>query len=329
MLLFSRWRMEKHQDLMAYHLSFENSQRSRKASTYNGNWPQEWILSGITPIPKKGDLTKTENHRGTSLTQVASINRCFLNQIRPYIDAVLRSHQNEFPQGRSTSLHIWLSYVGEFKKTIWKQSWPSSTFVRLLTLLITRKCSRFSRHMAYSLTFSQPSELCIKTRQQLSLYQRAKQINLQLIQGDPLAHFLFITCLDYVLGYAITDSHCLTLKRRPSNCHPADVLADLDYADNIARLKTPLNLDRTSSNMLKKNARWWDYSLMHQRQKICTWIHPRQLTGLLWQFTNRARAGLQIFRQIYRLCAWHWHMNWPVLEHNQLSRQDLESCFPD
>ena len=40
--------------------------------TYSGNRPKEWGLSGITPIPKKGDLTITDNNRGISLTQVAS-----------------------------------------------------------------------------------------------------------------------------------------------------------------------------------------------------------------------------------------------------------------
>ena len=40
--------------------------------TYSGNRPKEWGLSGITPIPKKGNLTITDNYKGISLTQVAS-----------------------------------------------------------------------------------------------------------------------------------------------------------------------------------------------------------------------------------------------------------------
>ena len=56
--------------------------------TYSGNRPKEWGLSGITPIPKKGNLTITDNYRGISLTQVASkiYNHCLLNRVRPVID---------------------------------------------------------------------------------------------------------------------------------------------------------------------------------------------------------------------------------------------------
>ena len=47
-------------------------------------------ISGLTPIPKKGDLKKTDNYRGISLTQIAAkiYNRCLLNRIRPVIDSV-------------------------------------------------------------------------------------------------------------------------------------------------------------------------------------------------------------------------------------------------
>ena len=76
--------------------------------TYSGNRPKEWGLSGITPIPKKGDLTITDSYRGISLTQVASkiYNRCLLNRVRPVIDKVLRPNQNGFRKGRSTTSHI-------------------------------------------------------------------------------------------------------------------------------------------------------------------------------------------------------------------------------
>ena len=61
-----------------------------------------------------------------------------------------------------------------------------------------------------------------------------------MLQGDPLAPFLFIICLDYTLHSAITDSDGLTLKRCRSSRHPAVVLPDLDYADDIALLENSI-----------------------------------------------------------------------------------------
>ena len=65
-------------------------------------------------------------------------------------------------------------------------------------------------------------------------------IDTGVLQGDPLAPFLFIICLDYALRSAITDSDGLTLKRCRSSHHPAVVLPDLDYADDIALLENSI-----------------------------------------------------------------------------------------
>ena len=40
--------------------------------TLQGERPVEWGLSGIVPIPKKGNLTIPDNYRGIPLTQVAA-----------------------------------------------------------------------------------------------------------------------------------------------------------------------------------------------------------------------------------------------------------------
>ena len=61
-----------------------------------------------------------------------------------------------------------------------------------------------------------------------------------MLQGDPLAPFLFIICLDYALRTSIAHSDGLTLKRKRSRRYPAVTLADLDYADDIALLENNL-----------------------------------------------------------------------------------------
>lgn len=66
-------------------------------------------------------------------------------------------------------------------------------------------------------------------------------INTGVLQGYPLAPFLFIICLDYAIRKAILPSDGLTLKRCQSARHPAEVLPDLAYADDIALLENLLS----------------------------------------------------------------------------------------
>ena len=76
--------------------------------TFNGVRPNEWGISGIVSVPKKGDLTRCTSYRGISLSQIASkiYNRLMLNRIHPVIDNLLGSNQNGFRPGRSTSSHL-------------------------------------------------------------------------------------------------------------------------------------------------------------------------------------------------------------------------------
>ena len=77
-------------------------------------------------------------------------------------------------------------------------------------------------------------------------------IDTGVLQGDPLALFLFIICLDCALRSAITDSDGHTLKRRRSSRHPAVVLPDLDYADDIALLENTIKSAQDLLNRVEK-----------------------------------------------------------------------------
>ena len=61
-----------------------------------------------------------------------------------------------------------------------------------------------------------------------------------LFQGDTLAPFLFIIVLDYAMRKAMADGKedelGFTITPRKSRRHPKEVLADLDFADDIALL---------------------------------------------------------------------------------------------
>ena len=61
-----------------------------------------------------------------------------------------------------------------------------------------------------------------------------------MLQGDPLAPFPFIICLDCTLITTISPSDGITLKKRQSSRQPEEVLSDLAYADDIAVLENVL-----------------------------------------------------------------------------------------
>ena len=66
------------------------------------------------------------------------------------------------------------------------------------------------------------------------------QIDTGVLQGDPLAPFIFIICLDYALRTSISDSDGLTLRRQRSRRTPAELLAELAFADDIALMENTI-----------------------------------------------------------------------------------------
>ena len=62
----------------------------------DGGFPSQWRELIIVPVPKKGDLTKTGNYRGISLTSSAlkTLNKIILNRLLPHIEPLLRNSQN-------------------------------------------------------------------------------------------------------------------------------------------------------------------------------------------------------------------------------------------
>ena len=218
--------------------------------TYHGNRPKEWGISGLTPIPKKGDLTKTDNYRGISLSQVASkiYNRCLLNRIRPVIDKVLRPNQNGFRQGRSTTSHILAlrRIVEELKNhdmeavitfIDFRKAFDSINRKRMLDILEAYGIPP-DVVGAIRVMYEDTSAIVITPDGETDAFN----INTGVLQGDPLAPFLFIICLDYALRTSITETDGLTLRRRRSRRYPTEVLADLDYADDIALLENSIEL---------------------------------------------------------------------------------------
>lgn len=216
--------------------------------TFRGCRPAEWGISGIVPIPKKGNLTIPDNYRGIFLTQVAAkvYNRLILNRIRPIIDKLLRPNQNGFRQLRSTTSHILAL------RRIVEEIHNHNKEAVLVFIDFRKAFDSINRNAMFRIlgAYGIP-ELIVEAIKAMYIDTSALvmtpegetdtfKIDTGVLQGDPLAPFLFIICLDYAMRRSIFPSDGLTLKRRQSSRHPAEVLADLTFADDICLLEDNL-----------------------------------------------------------------------------------------
>lgn len=77
------------------------------------------------------------------------------------------------------------------------------------------------------------------------------------LQGDTLAPFLFILCLDYALRISVDEHPNLgfTLTKARSTRHPAKTITDVDYADDIALLSDTIQEASELLHRVEKAAR--------------------------------------------------------------------------
>ena len=209
----------------------------------DGRFPGQWRNLLIVPVPKKGDLTKTGNYRGISLTSVAlkTLNKMILNRLLPFIEPLLRDNQNGFRPGRSTTSHILalrrlLEGVSERKLTSvilfidFKRAFDSlhrGTLMRILRAYgIPEKLVRLIE-CSYMDTMAR-----VKTEDGLT---EAFCILAGVLQGDTLAPYLFIIVIDYLMRQALEGRDVgFTLRKRRSRRHPEVKLTDTDYADDLS-----------------------------------------------------------------------------------------------
>ncbi|XP_071789623.1 uncharacterized protein [Asterias amurensis] len=104
-----------------------------------------------------------------------------------------------------------------------------------------------------------------------------------ILQGDVLDPFLFVIVTDYVLSISIKDSGFTTHPRRSSRA-PAQILSDLEFADDIALCESTLEGARSQLLDVSEAAR-------------STWILTKHLTAYLNSYhTNCLRIILVIKR---------------------------------
>ena len=201
----------------------------------------------IIPVPKSGDLSKTDNYRGISLICIIAkiYNRMILNRIRSVIDLRLRVNQNGFRPERTT-----VAQILTLRRII--EGVKANNIKAVMTFIDFKKAFdsiHRGKMMRILKAYGIPPNL-LQAIKKMYTNTKAKvispdgetesfDITAGVLQGDTLAPFLFIIVLDYALRKAMDgkeDDLGFTITPRRSRRHPKEVLADLDFADDIALL---------------------------------------------------------------------------------------------
>ena len=77
------------------------------------------------------------------------------------------------------------------------------------------------------------------------------------LKGDTLAPYLFVIMIDFVMRKVYNgkeENLGFTLKRRMSRRHPAEVITDLDFADDLALLTHEIQPAQEILSRLKEEA---------------------------------------------------------------------------
>ena len=218
---------------------------------YNGESIEKWSEGCILPFPKKGDLSDPKNYRGITLTPIAAkiYNSLLLNRIQPVLDNILRDNQNGFRKKRSTVSQILT--IRRIIEGVKARNLPAVLlFVDFSKAFDSVHRGKMEKIMlAYGIPHETVSAI-------MMLYKNTKSkvrspdgdtdyfdINAGVLQGDTLAPFLFVLCLDYVLRNSVDkiNQYGFTLKKAASRRHPAVKITDADYADDLALISDSID----------------------------------------------------------------------------------------
>ena len=240
-------------------------------------------------LSDKGDLGLAKNYRGITLTSIAAkiYNALLRNRIEPKIDNILRKNQNGFRRNRSTTSQI-LTIRRILEGVRAKNLQATLIFVDFTKAFDSIHRGKMEQILlAYGIPKETVAAITI-------LYRNTKvkvrspdgdteyfDIVAGVLQGDTLAPYLFIICLDYVLRTSIDKikENGFELTKKRSRRYPATTITDADYADDIAILaNTPdqaetllHSLERAAASIgLHVNAHKTEYMCYNQTGDIST-----------------------------------------------------------
>ena len=188
------WKTRQFSDILLRHCN----------AVYYQNPTDRWMKGCILPFPKKGDLELAKNYPGITLISIAAkiYNALLRNRIEPKIDNILRKNKNGFQRNRATtSLILTIRRILEGMRA-------KNLLATILFVDFTKAFDSIHRGkmeqilLAYGLLKETVAAIMI-------LYKNTK-VNVRspdgdtdyfdivagVLQGDTLAPYLFIICLD-------------------------------------------------------------------------------------------------------------------------------------
>ena len=197
-----------------------------------------WTKGRHPLIPKKGDHGLAKNYLGITLTSIAGkiYNVPLCNYIEPKIEKVLRKNQNGF--WRNLTIHQILEDVRAKKLD------ATISFVNFSKAFDSINRGKMEEILiAYSIPKETVAAIMIlykntKVKVHSGMEKHYFTIVADVLQGDTLAPYLFIICLDYMLRTSIDimKDNGFKLAKERSRRYPAQTITDVDYANDIVLL---------------------------------------------------------------------------------------------
>ena len=247
---------------------------------------EQWSLMNIIPVFKSGNMLDPNNYRGISLAPVAAklYNRLILNRIRPALEPFMRHNQNGFRPKRTTTAQVLAlrRIIEEVRKNNLSSVMVFIDFKKAFDTINRQKMIRILTAYGIPTRIVQAiSDMYSNTRARVQTPEGLTeefQIMRGVLQGDTLAPYLFVIVLDYALRKAIGDDGNelgFTIKPRQSRRVHAQVITDLDFADDIALLSNEI-----------KNAQ----ELLNRVERECAVVGLRINAGKTKYITQNSRT---------------------------------------